>query len=232
MTMQIDAYDPDDSDGNDDIACKLYLITPPKIELRVFLDQLRAALGAGEVACVQLRLKDASDDVILGTAEMLMPIAHEHDVAFLINDRPDLAAKAGADGVHIGQSDASYEEARSTVGGNAIVGVTCHDSRHLAMIAGEKDADYVAFGAMFPTTTKDVSHHATPELIQWWRKLTTVQCVAIGGITPENCPTVVAAGADFLAVSSGIWNHPDGPEVAVKAFEQIFENVRPGDGIQ
>jgi thiamine-phosphate pyrophosphorylase len=223
--------------GDEELAaCKLYLITPPTLELRVFYDQLSAALDAGldaeTVGCVQLRLKDVSDDVILGAAEMLMPVAHERNVPFLINDRPDLAAAAGADGVHIGQHDASYEEARDTVGNNAIVGVTCHDSRHLAMIAGEKDADYVAFGAMFPSSTKEASTHATPELIQWWRNLTTVQCVAIGGITPENCPTVVAAGADFLAVSAGVWEHSQGPAGAVRAFGHIFDNVNPGDGIQ
>lgn len=223
--------EPDE--GNDDNhTCKLYLITPPELDLRIFKEQFRAALGAGSIACVQLRLKGASDQVVLGAAEMLMPIAHEHDVAFLINDRPDLAAKAGADGVHIGQNDASYDEARSTLGQNSIIGVTCHDSRHLAMIAGEKDADYVAFGAMFPTKTKAATTLATPELIQWWRKLTTVQCVAIGGLTPENCPTVVAAGADFLAVSSSIWNHANGPAKAVQAFEYVFENVKLGDSIQ
>lgn len=222
-----------DDDGS---VCKLYLITPPKLELRIFQDQLRVALDASKdknsVACVQLRLKDVSDDVVLGAAEMLMPVAHDHDVAFLINDRPDLAALAGADGVHIGQTDASYEEARGVLGDDAIIGVTCHDSRHLAMVAGEKNANYVAFGAMFPSSTKETVHHATPELIQWWRKSTIVQCVAIGGITPENCPSVVAAGADFLAVSSGVWNHPQGPAEAVRAFEQIFDKVRPGESIQ
>lgn len=230
------SLDPDEANAGDEPACKLYLITPPKLELRIFQNQLRTALSAADnarsVACVQLRLKNVSDDVILGAAEMLMPIAHDHDVAFLINDRPDLAATAGADGVHIGQGDASYEEARNMLGEDAVVGVTCHDSRHLAMIAGEKNADYVAFGAMFPSSTKATSSHAAPELIQWWRKLTIVQCVAIGGITPENCPTVVAAGADFLAVSSGIWDHPHGPAKAVQGFEYVFDNVMPGDGVQ
>ena len=208
-----------DTEFEDDTDCKLYLITPPKIDLRAFQADLTSALDAGSVAVGHTRLKDVSDDAILGACEILMPIAHSYDVPFLVNDRPDLARRAGADGVHIGQDDASYEESRDLLGDNAIVGVTCHNSRHLAMVAGEKDADYVAFGAMFPTRTKDPKTFATLELIEWWRDVTTVQCVAIGGLTPENCDVVVQAGADFLAVSSGIWDHETGPADAVRAFD-------------
>lgn len=224
MTASPDLSDGDYTDA--DGTCKLYLVTPPKLDLRAFRQQLRLALGAGNVACVQLRLKDVGDDTVLGAAELLMPVAHEFDVAFVINDRPDLAKTAGADGVHIGQGDASYEEARGLLGDGAIVGVTCHNSLHLAMVAGEKDADYVAFGAMYPTNTKEVKTRATPDLIQWWRGLTTVQCVAIGGLTPENCGPVVQAGADFLAVSSGVWAHPYGPNSAVDAFNTAISDAR------
>ncbi len=203
--------------------CQLYLITPPRIDdLTVFGREFDAALGAGDVACVQLRLKSetgaASDNDILRAAEKLAPIARAHDAAFLINDRPDLAAKAGADGVHIGQSDGTYEAARALLGEDATVGVTCHNSKHLALVAGEAGADYVAFGAFFPTTTKTAATTAEPEILDWWSYATTVPSVAIGGITPENCGPLVKAGADFLAVSSAVWNHPEGPAAAVKEF--------------
>ena len=202
--------------------CRLYLITPPNLEARAFADTLARALDAGDVASLQLRLKDVSDDEIRRATEILMPIAQERDVAFLMNDRPDLAAELSCDGVHIGQDDASYAEARKAVGADRIVGVTCHDSRHLAMEAAEAGADYVAFGAFFPTSTKDAKTRAEPELIRWWAEMMVVPCVAIGGITVENAAVLVEAGADFLAVSSGVWNHPAGPAAAVKAFNALF----------
>ena len=202
--------------------CRLYLITPPKLEPKAFAEDLRRALGAGDVASLQLRLKDVSDDAIRNAAETLMPIAQAANVAFIMNDRPDLAKSLGCDGVHIGQEDSPYAEARATVGADAIVGVTCHDSRHLAMEAAEAGADYVAFGAFFPTNTKDAKTRADVELIRWWSDLMVVPCVAIGGITIENANTLIEAGADFIAVSSGIWAHPKGPAAAVKAFNALF----------
>ena len=201
---------------------RLYLITPPKLEPREFAQVLKRALDAGDVACLQLRLKDVRDEEIERAAEILMPIARKHEVAFILNDRPDLAAKLGCDGVHIGQEDWSYAEARAAVGPDRIVGVTCHGSRDLAFEAGEAGADYVAFGSFFPTATKDVKHHADIELLEWWAKYMTVPCVAIGGITVENCAPLIAAGADFIAVSSGVWNYAQGPAAAVKAFNALF----------
>ena len=202
--------------------CRLYLITPPTLEARAFADVLARALDAGDVACLQLRLKAVSDDDIRRTAEILMPVAQSRDVAFLMNDRPDLAAELSCDGVHIGQEDASYAEARKLVGPDRIVGVTCHDSRHLAMEAAEAGADYVAFGAFFPTVTKAAKTRAEPELLRWWAEMMVVPCVAIGGITVENAAVLVEAGADFLAVSSGVWNYADGPAAAVKAFNKLM----------
>jgi thiamine-phosphate pyrophosphorylase len=202
--------------------CRLYLITPPKLEPRAFADDLRRALDGGDVACLQLRLKDVSDDDIRRATEILMPIAQKADVAFILNDRPDLAAELRCDGVHVGQDDASYAEARAAVGRNAIVGVTCHNSRHLAMEAGEAGADYVAFGAFFPTQTKEPKTQADIELIQWWAEVMTVPCVAIGGITVENARALVEAGADFLAVAAGIWDYENGPRAAVRAFNALF----------
>ena len=186
------------------------------------MDTLSRALDGGPVACVQLRLKDASDDDIRHAVEVLCPPVQERGIAFVLNDRPDLAQ--GCDGVHVGQDDMPYEEAREHVGPDAIVGVTCKSSRHLAMEAAEMGADYVAFGAFFPSKTKQVTTPADPEILEWWQGLMTTPCVAIGGVTPGNCKTVVDAGADFLAVSSAVWNHPDGPGAAVLAFNRVLSD--------
>ncbi len=166
------------------------------------------------------------DDAIRRACDVLRPVAQERGVAFLLNDRPDLAAETGSDGVHVGQQDASYAEARALLGPDRIVGVTCHASRDLAMEAAEAGADYVAFGAFFPTTTKVSGHRADLEILRWWAEIMTVPCVAIGGITPENCGPLVAAGADFIAVVSAVWNAPDGPAGAVKAFEAAIAAAR------
>lgn len=202
--------------------CQLYLITPPKIDLNVFPDVLAAALDGGDVACVQLRLKDVSDDEIRRACEKLAPAVQGRDIAFILNDRPDLAKEMGCDGVHVGQDDMSYKKAREIVGKDAIVGVTCHDSKHLAMVAGEQGADYVAFGAFFPTTTKEPKAKAEPWILEWWVSTFEVPCVAIGGITVDNAPQLVAAGADFLAVSGGVWDHANGPAAAVAQFNKII----------
>lgn len=152
-----------------------------------------------------------------------MPVAQAAGVAFIVNDRPDLARRMGADGVHIGQEDSAYAEARAIVGPQAIVGVTCHDSRHLAIEAAEAGADYVAFGAFFPTTTKDAKTRADVALLTWWQEMMTSPCVAIGGITVDNARELVLAGADFLAVSSGVWDYAEGPANAVRRFNDIFD---------
>ncbi len=200
------------------MATRLYLVTPPAFAPAAFADRLAEALDAGDVACVQLRLKPAGDDAIRRAADALRPVAQQRGVAFLMNDRPDLALATDCDGVHVGQEDTSYAEARRVLGLGRIIGVTCHASRHLAIEAAEAGADYVAFGAFFASASKAAKHRAEPEIIRWWSELMTVPCVAIGGITPENCAPLVAAGADFLAVISAVWDHPQGPAAAVKAF--------------
>ena len=215
------------TDPNTETPCRLYLITPPRFEPRAFADTLKAALDAGDVASLQLRLKDENeappaDDDIRRATEALMPLAHARDVAFVVNDRPDLAMELGADGVHVGQNDMSYAEARKIVGVDRIVGVTCHASRHLAMEAGEAGADYVAFGAFYETDTKTPISRAEPEILTWWSETFVVPCVAIGGITVQNAAVLVRAGADFLAVSSGVWAHAEGPAAAVRAFDRIM----------
>jgi thiamine-phosphate pyrophosphorylase len=201
--------------------CRLYLISPPKLSAANFLGPLQEALAGGDVASFQLRLKDVSDDEIRRATDTLRPIVQAAGTAFILNDRPDLAAELGCDGVHIGQEDASYDQARAALP-EGIVGVTCHDSRHLAMEAAEAGADYVAFGAFFPTRTKEPKTRADIELLRWWGEMMVVPCVAIGGITVANAPVLVEAGADFLAVSAGVWEHGDGPREAVRQFNALF----------
>lgn len=206
------------------LLCRLYLITPPQIDdLAAFGHLLAQALDAGDVAALQIRLKDAADEIISAAVEVLAPIARSRGVAVILNDRPDLAAQLGCDGVHVGQSDMPLKEARALMGKAAMIGVTCHDSRHLAMEAAEGGADYVAFGAFFPTTTKDALTRADPEILNIWQEMMEIPCVAIGGIKAENAQGLAAAGADFLAVSAGVWAHPQGPMAAVKALNAAIE---------
>lgn len=204
---------------------RLYLITPPSFELEAFARALEDALKSGDVACVQLRLKDVADADILRAGAALRPIIQAADAAFILNDRPDLAARLDADGVHVGQTDATYAEARRLLGKDRIVGVTCHNSRDLAYDAAEAGADYVAFGAFYPTGTKAPSHWAEPEILSIWQETMETPCVAIGGITVENAEPLARAGADFLAVSAGVWAHPQGPRAAVAAFNILFDRL-------
>lgn len=205
-------------------AARLYLITPPAFEPAAFSLLLAAALDAGDVGAVQLRLKDVDDDAIKRAAEKLLRVCNDRDRPLIVNDRPDIAKAVGADGAHVGQQDASYAEARRLLGPDRIVGVTCHDSIHLAMEAAEAGADYVAFGAFFPSATKEKpASQASPEILRAWSEATTVPCVAIGGITVANCGPLVEAGADFLAVVGGVWSHPEGPAAAVKAFNAAIK---------
>jgi thiamine-phosphate pyrophosphorylase len=202
--------------------CRLYLISPPRLSAANFLLPLKEALEAGDVAAFQLRLKHAGDDEIRRAVDLLRPPVQAHGAAFILNDRPDLAEELGCDGVHIGQEDAPYAEARRILGPDAMIGVTCHDSLHLAMDAAEAGADYVAFGAFFATATKQPKSKADQELLRAWSMATVIPSVAIGGITVDNAAPLVEAGADFLAVSSGVWEHPGGPEAAVIAFNALF----------
>ncbi len=208
---------------------RLYLITPPRLDPERFAEDLALALSGGDVASLQLRLKDAGDDAIRRAARILKPIAQDRGVAFIMNDRPDLAAELDCDGVHVGEEDASYEEARRLLGPERIVGVTCGASRDRAVTAAEAGADYVAFGAFFPSATKAAKHRADPEILAWWSETTIVPCCAIGGISQENCGPLVEAGADFLAVISAVWDYPLGPAAAVRDFNAVFARYGRGD---
>ncbi|MEA1083000.1 thiamine phosphate synthase [Sphingomonas sp. M6A6_1c] len=199
--------------------CQLYLISPLDVG-GAFADRLARALDAGPVAAFQFRVKDVDQHVAAKLAEPLQRICADHEVAFIVNDSIALAKRLGADGVHLGQDDGDPREARDLLGPEVQVGVSCHDSRHLAMEAGERGADYVAFGAFYPTTTKAVEHHPEPSILSWWASMFELPSVAIGGITPVNAPPLVAAGADFLAVSGAVWGGDEA--AAVRAFAEVL----------
>ncbi len=205
--------------------CRLYLVTPPAFDPLAFRDLLAEALDAGDVAAVQLRLKDIEPDALRRAIDVLRPVAQSRDVAFLLNDRPDIAVATGCDGAHVGQTDTPAREARRLLGPDRMLGVTCHGSRDLAMQAGEDGADYVAFGAFFPSTTKDVKELVDSEILTWWSELMEPPCVAIGGINAENCAGLVQAGADFLAVVSAVWDHPGGSGAGVIALNAAISKA-------
>jgi thiamine-phosphate pyrophosphorylase len=208
-------------DRGDRGPCQLYLISPQDVggDFPTLLDQ---AFDGGPVAAFQFRVKDIDQHEAARLAEPLQRLCADRDIAFIVNDDMALAKRIGADGVHLGQGDGDPREARAVLGPTAQIGVTCHDSRHLAMEAGEAGADYVAFGAFFPTTTKETRHRPDPSILSWWATLFELPSVAIGGITPANGRVLVDAGADFLAVCSAVWNHADGPAAAVKAFQDVL----------
>lgn len=202
------------------VPCQLYLVSPLEVG-GVFPQRLQRALDAGPVAAFQFRIKDVDQHEAARLAEPLQTICARHDVAFIVNDSVSLAKRLGADGVHLGQDDGNPTEARSILGPSVQIGVTCHDSRHLAMEAGDAGADYVAFGAFYPTGTKQVRHKSDPSILSWWATMFELPCVAIGGITPENAGPLIKAGADFIAVSGAIWNRDE--DEGVKAFSRLLD---------
>jgi thiamine-phosphate pyrophosphorylase len=224
LAAAVDELDPsfgDDFEREPRPPCQLYLISPARYDPGL-PERLKAALDGGPVAAFQLRLKDVEDFEVLRAGEVIKPILAAYDVALIVNDRADLAAKLGADGVHLGQGDGSVAAARQLLGREAQIGVTCHDSRHLAMEAAEAGANYVAFGAFFPTSTKETTHRPDPSILTWWTTISPLPCVAIGGITAANAAPLVEAGADFLAVSNAVWGHAAGAGAAVAEFNKLF----------
>ena len=201
--------------------CQLYLVSPLDVG-GDFPGRLEQALAGGPVAAFQFRVKGVDQHEAARLAEPLQRICEAREVAFIVNDDMALARRIGADGVHLGQGDGDPREARALLGPAAQIGVTCHASRHLAMAAGEAGADYVAFGAFFPTTTKATEHRPDPSILSWWSRLFEIPCVAIGGITPQNGRALVEAGADFLAVCGAVWGHEQGPGAAVAQFQAVL----------
>jgi thiamine-phosphate pyrophosphorylase len=206
--------------------CQLYLISPLEVG-GDFPDRLRAAFEAGPVAAFQFRVKGLTQHEAADLGKPLREICAEHDVAFIVNRDISLAKRLNADGIHLSHSDGDPRETREILGQEIQIGVSCAGSRHAAMEAGDAGADYVSFGAFHPTTTKEVSEYADPELLTWWQGLFELPCVAVGGIKVENAAALVEAGADFLAVSSGVWAHPEGPAAAVKGFNAVFAAAKP-----
>ncbi|HTM95145.1 MAG TPA: thiamine phosphate synthase [Croceibacterium sp.] len=200
-------------------SCQLYLISPLDVG-GDFPQRLERALAAGPVAAFQFRVKDIDQHEAARLAEPLQAICRAHDVAFIVNDSIALAKRIGADGVHLGQHDGTVAEAREALGRDTQVGITCHASRHLAMEAGDAGADYVAFGSFFPSETKASEHRPELDLLEWWQGIFEIPCVAIGGITPANCPPLIEAGADFLAVSGAVWGGDEA--AAVRAFVEVL----------
>ena len=214
---------------NDTLGCRLYLISPPVVDPVAFPDIFARALDGGDVASFQLRLKGATDAEILQMGEKLLPLCSERGIPFILNDRLDLAKQLGADGVHLGIDDGAVtnkvEQARKLLGENAVIGVSCYDSGDLAIQAGEDGADYVSFGAFFPSKTKQSRGKPDPEILKWWSTWTVLPCVAIGGITAENCGILVQQGADFLAVISAVWDNEAGPAAGVKAVNNAIRSA-------
>jgi len=210
-----------------DETCQIYLITPPQItDMDAFCKNLRTALSAAPVACLQIRLKEVNGDkmdnsAIIQAANVIKPICHEYGTLVLINDDAEIAKNVGADGVHLGQNDMDYFSSRELLGGDAIIGITCHNSKGLGFEAAQAGADYVAFGAFFDTPTKAAKHRAETEILEWWQEAVEIPSVAIGGITVDNAQAIIEAGADFIAVSSGVWAHPQGPAFAISRLSQL-----------
>jgi thiamine-phosphate pyrophosphorylase len=205
----------------------LYLITPEVIDdIDAFTNQLGDIFKHVDVACLQLRLKNIDDDQLLNFGVKVRDLCHANDVAFIVNDRADIAVQLDADGVHLGQGDGSIDDARDMIGFDRDIGITCHDSMDLAFQAGEAGANYIAFGAFYPSKTKDTGYQADMELLRVWSAITELPCVAIGGITAENCGDLVKAGADFIAVSGAVWNDPEGP---AKGAHKILASIRAAE---
>jgi thiamine-phosphate pyrophosphorylase len=220
-----------DGGGGGEARCRLYLITPPVFEPMRFAEDLARALDAGDVGALQIRLKDApGDDAVRRAVDALRPVAQARGVAVILNDRADLALETGCDGAHLGQADGNHAAARRLLGPERMLGITCHASRHLAMEAGEAGADYVAFGAFFPTSTKETQHRPAPEILEWWSGMFELPCVAIGGITAASCAPLVRAGADFLAVVGAVWGHPESAAAGVRAMNAAMAGAAEADG--
>ncbi len=180
-------------------------------------------LDNADIACVQLRIKDKTNDDWERAIETLMPICWKRDIAFILNDRVDLTKRFSADGVHIGKEDMTYTMARSILGKDKIIGVSCYASKDSAMDAAEEGADYVAFGSAFPSSTKENAPLVPLSVFEDWVMAVKTPCVAIGGITAQNCAPLVKAGVEFVAVIGQVWNHADGAAAGAKELQKAID---------
>lgn len=199
---------------------QIYLISPPQIELKDFSLKLENALKTGFVPSFQLRLKNYSPSEIKKISQEIKKICDENNCLFLLNDFYEIALEVGASGVHVGIDDKKISQIRQNSPKNFVIGASCYDSKHLAMEAGEQGADYISFGAFFETQTKISRGKPTVEILNWASEILNLPIVAIGGINDKNCVELVKNGADFLAVISYVWQHPEGVEVAIKNLYQ------------
>lgn len=209
---------------------RIYLITPPVIDLSVFPDYLKMALDAGDVASLQLRLKKADNDTIKRAADEILPICEEFYIPLILNDRPDLVANVGAHGVHIGQDEGAGKpgcvaKLRKELPDDTVIGVSCYDSKDQAILAGDEGADYVAFSGFYPSKTKQINTGTPVSIINWWTTNTTIPCVAIGGIHAGNAAPLIKSGADFIAVISSVWQHPEGPASGIRALQDVITQL-------
>ncbi|MSO71001.1 MAG: thiamine phosphate synthase [Alphaproteobacteria bacterium] len=199
--------------------CQLILVTPERFDPVAFLPALEQALDAGLVACLELRLSGLSDAQARAAIDLLRPPAQRRSVAVLLAGQAGLAAETGCDGAHLDPAAMSYQDARRVLGPGGILGIAAGISRHLALDAAEAGADFVSFGPYYPDNEAQA---AGRDLLRWWQEVIEVPCVAQGGITPANAGMLVAAGADFIACARGVWDHADGPTVAVGALTSLL----------
>ena len=198
----------------------IYLISPQKIRGFKFYEELQQVLKTNKVKYFQLRLKKISDRNLLKISKKIKKIVRKNNVKFLINDKPFIAKMVSADGCHIGQKDVDFMSSRKILGKNKIIGVTCHNSKKLALKAKKYGANYVAFGSFFKTSTKKTAFKANLAILRWAKKKINMPIVAIGGINSSNYKKILSNGADFVACSSYVWNNKKlDPVSAIKKFK-------------
>lgn len=201
---------------------QIYLISPPKIELDDFLPKLNQVLATGRIPIFQMRLKGYSDSEIINIGYKLFAVCRNYGTNFIINDRFDLACIIGANGVHIGFGDGKVMDVRKKVSRNFLIGVSCYDSKKMALESEIMGADYVSFGSFFSSKTKNSKGKPDLEILEWAHSFLKVPVVAIGGIDNQNCVELIKHKADFLAIISYIWDHEQGPAHAIELIAKNF----------
>ena len=198
----------------------IYLISPQKIRGTKFFKDLDNVLKNNKIKYFQLRLKKISTLNLLKISKKIKKITKKNRVKLLINDNPILAKKINADGCHIGQKDMDFISCRKILGKNKIIGITCHNSKKLALQAKKYGANYVAFGAFFKSSTKKTALKANLEILRWARKKINMPVVAIGGINNSNYKKVLSNGANFIACSNYVWKNKElDPVSAINKFK-------------
>lgn len=209
-----------------DNSSQIYLISPAQIDLKNFSKKLELALKTKLVPVFQLRLKNYPNAEIAKIAQELKKICYDNNCLFLLNDSLQIALDIDADGVHLGVEDGSISAARKKSPSNFVIGASCYDSKHLSIEAAEQGANYISFGAFFPSQTKISRGNPSQEILQWSSEMLNLPIVAIGGITDKNCASLAKAGADFLAIISYVWSHPDSEVVALNQIQSALSALK------